>query len=802
MIGSDNKLLAAASGFEVDNTYKLNAVDFNSLSLRGTTYPSIDLNLAANHGNLVPADGGGSIYEARNRTIEKYTTYSNYYYKAATSGVVERKLQDGGIEGSGYLKAGGDRLYTTDGSSIKQYVLSTAYDPSSYTKTTLTVSGTGYSGVSSVWFKPDGTRMYVLFRSSQLVGEWTLSTAWDISTASKTSNELDYSSDTTQTGSYNIWMKPNGGTLYLSTHSHVANSISIFEYDLSTAFDLSSISTSYDRLNSFSDWFYWSAAMNGSGTEFYTSYYYGGQIRKYTLSTAYDLSTASYSSTATPGTISSDQYGFISWSPDGNALLKTLALWYDDALIMKTPTSFDVSSLTSFEPMFELDQGSATYIVDFKFGDSGTKLYVLDTSQGLYQYTLSTAYDITTASYASKSLTINNNAYVQGSTILFSGNGSELLVARTDGIDRYELSTAWDLSTATLDAKYTPTGWASGSRCAFSSNGDKLFIVGNTYKDTLYTYPLSTNWDISTTGTATLLEAPFRMPFIFEMCDSGGTLLTGTSSYSLTYELPTPNNFSSCGFNGRLFHNRGSQGGFYTCIEFNSDGTAFYTFFRGAIYKYTLSTAYDLSTMSLDSTSSHSYPNSGYTGVIASVAKDETHVLIATDYNDTIYHYKMTTAGDVSTLTSEGNYTFNNCRYARFSEDGSYFYVVIGDFNVYAYALSTAFDISTKSATSANLGNSGSLTRFFSLENEDTKLTMTSYADFKARQLTGSDATWSINANLVYTIGADTQPRYDNDKTWGHGWNGDGTKFFQNYFYTFSYGVSGHRTCVVYDVIQ
>lgn len=803
MIGSDNKLLAAASAFEVDNTYNLSQVDFDSLSLRGTTYPAIDLGTFNTQGNLVPADGGGGIYQAKGRNIEKFTVSTNYSYRTASSGISERKLKGGeNIEGAGYMKSGGDRLYTVDGSNLWQYVLSTAYEISSYTRTYATLTATGRSGLTGIWFKPDGTRMFALFRSSQLVAEWTLSTAWDISTASKTNNELDFSLDTTSTEQRCMFMNPNGTTLYITTSDHVSNNISIFEYDLSTAFDLSTVSTAYDRLNSFAVGNYQSAALNGNGTELYLSYFYGGDIKTYSLSTAYDLSTASYSSGYIPASISSPNYGYMHWSPDGNALVRFLGLWIDTVLVYKATTSFDDQTAKSFDPMFELDQGSANWISDFKFGDSGTKLYVKDNAEGLYQYTLSTAYDIETSSYDSKSLTLNVASYDSGTVIIFSGNGAELLVSRTDGIDRYQLSTAWDISTATLDAKYTPTGYVAYSRISFSSSGDKLFIIGGTYRDTLYIYPLSTNWDISTTGTATLIEAPFRQTTFFEMCDSGSTVLVGDSSYSLTYELPTANDFTSCGFNGKLFHNRGSAGGFLTCIEFNSDGTAFYTYYRGAVYKYTLSTAYDLTTMSLDSTSSQSYPDSGFTGQIVSVTKDETHVLVATDYSDTIYHYKMTTAGDVSTLTSEGSYTFDNTRYARFSEDGSYFYVVISDQNVYAYTLSTAFDISTKSATSTSLGSSGSLTRFFSLEKEDTKLTMASYSNFRLRQLTGSDATWSVNADTVYSIAADTTPEYTNDKIWGHGWNGDGTEFIQNYFYTFSYGSGGHRSAVVYDVIQ
>ena len=797
MIGSDNKLLAAASSFEVDNTYKLNKVDFDSLSLRGTTYPAIDISAANNQGNLVPLDGGGRIFKARGRTLEEFTTSTNYRYNNATSSIVERKLENETIRGAGYLKSGGDRLYTVDGSYVHQFVFSTAYDPSSYTKTSLLVAGVGLTNLSGLWFKPDGTRMYALFRTDRIVAEWTLSTAWDISTASKTSNELDFSGDTTSTDFYSMWMRSNGTTLYLCTYTHVSNNTSIFEYDLSTAFDLSSVSTTYDRLNSIAISTHRSAAMNGSGTELYLSYYYGGDVRTYTLSTAYDLSTASYSSNAYGTHLTSPNYGYIHWSPDGNGFVRFIQ-GGNRVLIYKASTSFDITTAQTYEAMFELDQGSASTITDFKFGDSGTKLYVLDSSEGLYQYTLSTAYDIETASYASKSLTVNSASFDYGSTILFSGNGAELLVGRSDGIDRYQLSIAWDISTATLDTKYTPTGH-NNSRFAFSSSGNKFFMVGGTGIDTLYIFPLSTNWDISTTGTATVIEAPFKYPQYFEMCDSGSTLLTGTSSYALTYELPTANDFTSCGFNGRLFHNRGVSLGFKTSIEFNSDGTAFYTFFGGIIYKYSLSTAYDIATLSLDSSAQY-YPSQGYAGQIMSVTKDEEHVLISGDYSDTVWHYKMTTAGDLTTLTSEGSYTFDNSRYARFSEDGSYFYVVIGDFNVFAYTLSTAFDISTISATSTNLGNSGSLTRYFSLEKEDTILTMSSYADYKTRQLTGSDATWSITTSLVNAIAADTQPRYDNGRVWGHGWNADGTKFFQTYYLTFSH-VGSHRSCVAYDLI-
>jgi DNA-binding beta-propeller fold protein YncE len=67
----------------------------------------------------------------------------------------------------------------------------------------------------------------------------------------------------------------------------------------------------------------------------------------------------------------------------------------------------------------------------------------------VYQYTLSTAWDLSTASYASKNLAVSGFTNLSG--CMFNDDGTVLFVTEynTETIKQYNLSTAYDISTAT-----------------------------------------------------------------------------------------------------------------------------------------------------------------------------------------------------------------------------------------------------------------------------------------------------------------------------------------------------------------
>lgn len=138
-----------------------------------------------------------------------------------------------------------------------------------------------------------------------------------------------------------------------------------------------------------------------------------------------------------------------------------------------------------------------------RLSEDGTKAYVLDTTNDIiYQYTLSTPFDISTGSYASKSLsasseTSNANAF----TISRDGSTAYIADYTAQIIYQYSLATPWDMSTGSYASKsYDASAQGADIYGIFlSPDGTKLFINGypGSAPSYIYQYTLSTPYDIS-----------------------------------------------------------------------------------------------------------------------------------------------------------------------------------------------------------------------------------------------------------------------------------------------------------------
>ena len=133
--------------------------------------------------------------------------------------------------------------------------------------------------------------------------------------------------------------------------------------------------------------------------------------------------------------------------------------------------------------------------------EDGSKFYVTgNTNDSVFQYNLSSPWDITTASYSGNSLSV---AAQDGSpfSIIFKTDGLKMYLVGsfTDTIYQYSLTTAWDISTASYDSvSFSVTSQASFPvDVAFKGDGTKMYVLGNTV-DTIFQYALSTAWDVST----------------------------------------------------------------------------------------------------------------------------------------------------------------------------------------------------------------------------------------------------------------------------------------------------------------
>lgn len=137
------------------------------------------------------------------------------------------------------------------------------------------------------------------------------------------------------------------------------------------------------------------------------------------------------------------------------------------------------------------------------FNTDGTRMFVIgDTNNRVYQYDLGTAWDVNTAVY--NGVSFNTSSGISGAvpslhSLFFKGDGTRMYVVDTnnDQAHQYSLSTGWDVSTASYDGVSVGVSDGSPHGVALSEDGAKLFVIGDA-TDHIYQYTLGTAWDIGT----------------------------------------------------------------------------------------------------------------------------------------------------------------------------------------------------------------------------------------------------------------------------------------------------------------
>jgi hypothetical protein len=137
---------------------------------------------------------------------------------------------------------------------------------------------------------------------------------------------------------------------------------------------------------------------------------------------------------------------------------------------------------------------------DIVFNTTGTKMYMVGgTNDSVYQYSLSTGFDLSTASYDSVSFSVTGQD-TGPIGIAFNPTGTKMyMVGNTnDSVYQYSLSTGFDLSTASYDSvSFSIASHSDPRDIAFNPTGTKMYLVGFQYQS-VYQYSLSTGFDLST----------------------------------------------------------------------------------------------------------------------------------------------------------------------------------------------------------------------------------------------------------------------------------------------------------------
>ena len=230
-------------------------------------------------------------------------------------------------------------------------------------------------------------------------------------------------------------------------------------------------------------------AFNTDGTKMYIVGYASDNVYQYTLSTGFDIGTASYDSVSF-SVASQEATPFdIAFNPDGTKMY-IVGNASDSVYQYSLSTAFDLST-ASYDSVSFSANGQDTSPAGITFNTDGTKMYIVGWSNdSVYQYSLSTAFDLSTASYDSVSFsTASQDA--SPSSIAFNPDGTKMYIVgyASDSVYQYTLSTGFDLSTASYDSVSfsVASQEATPLAGAFNADGTKMYIVGFT-SDTLYQY--------------------------------------------------------------------------------------------------------------------------------------------------------------------------------------------------------------------------------------------------------------------------------------------------------------------------
>lgn len=151
------------------------------------------------------------------------------------------------------------------------------------------------------------------------------------------------------------------------------------------------------------------------------------------------------------------------------------------------------------------DDGTPTGVY---IGAAGTAMFIVgSTNDRVFQYTLSTPYDVSTAGAAvtffstttqeTNPLGIDFNS--TGTKMFVVGNtGVAPLTASADYVHEYSLSTAWNVSPSSVGytTSYNVTQDTTPQGVVFGNGGFKMYVVGST-NDVIYQYSLSTPYSLA-----------------------------------------------------------------------------------------------------------------------------------------------------------------------------------------------------------------------------------------------------------------------------------------------------------------
>jgi sugar lactone lactonase YvrE len=660
---------------------------------------------------------------------------------------------------SWYFRRDGKKFYiigrTLD--RVIEFNMATAWNVTTAYQDLLNIAAGVETVPQDIYFSNNGTKMYIVGTLAPAkVNEYTLSVPWEAGSATYTSNVQVAVRDNTPTG---ISFNSNGSIMYVVGSAND----SVHQFTLSTAWDVTTATFLQTRSVSADETVPTSVQFSNTGNKMFVLGTTGDDITEYALSVNYDISTASVTRVRSISAQDLTMQGMY-FKPDGrqmflvgstndtvysynlseawNVATSTLANTRSIAAQQTVPNGIHMSDdgvnmyITGTTPIgvhhYRLNESwnvatanyaafsvatQTTQPVGLAFSNTGNRMYVMSQAAAnigsVHQYLLSTPWSVGTATFERSSantipLTFENSP----TDITFNNVGTEIYITGTsrDIVTTLNLTEAWNVSTIQVNPVNRYNVFAldiTGTGIDFANNGTSFIFTGDT-NDRIHQVNLTQAWNLRTNSTVTSANLPSSVlnPTGCLWANNGNTLVISTATQVIEY--PTNATFSLANLHGPRF-SLVTQDTAMNDIYFRPDGTSFYTVSStttGRVHQYNMNVAWQVATANFARSLTITTQELTPTGIWFRPEGNSMYVIGSA--NDTIFQYNLSTAWNIGTATYSSlslgiTATEGTPQALCFANNGTKMYLVGSSTdNIREYTLSTPWLLSSATLTRSN----------------------------------------------------------------------------------------------------